>query len=56
VTRFVTTAYRYKPPPRKREAVAIAGSANDLNPAYVVQLREGGHNEGLQASRRPRAR
>ena len=24
-TRIVTTAYRYKPPPRKRKAVAIAG-------------------------------
>jgi hypothetical protein len=24
--------------------------------AYVVQLREGGHNDGLQTSRRPRAR
>ena len=26
-TRIVTTAYRYKPPPRKRKAVAIAGPA-----------------------------
>jgi len=55
VTRIVTTTYRYKPPPRKREGVAIAGPANDLDPAYVVQLREGGHNDGLQTSRRPRA-
>ena len=50
-TRIVTTAYRYKRPPRKRKAVAIAGPANDLDPAYVVQLREGGHNDGLQTSR-----
>jgi hypothetical protein len=27
VTRIVTTAYRYKPPPRKRKAVALAGPA-----------------------------
>jgi hypothetical protein len=39
---IVTTAYRYKPPPRERKAVAIAGRgprggpirySNDLNPA-----------------------
>ena len=34
---IVTTAHRYKPPPRKREAVAIAVPANDLDQAYVVQ-------------------
>jgi hypothetical protein len=27
MTRIVTTHYRYKPPPRKRKAVAIAGPA-----------------------------
>jgi hypothetical protein len=27
MTRIVTTTYRYKPPPRKRKAVAIAGPA-----------------------------
>jgi hypothetical protein len=27
MTRIVTTAYRYKPPPRKRKAVAIEGPA-----------------------------
>ena len=27
MTRIVTAAYRYKPPPRKRKAVAIAGPA-----------------------------
>jgi hypothetical protein len=25
MTRIVTTTYRYKPPPKKRKAVAIAG-------------------------------
>jgi hypothetical protein len=42
VTRIVTTAYHPKRPAKKRKAVAIAGPANDLDPAYVVQLREGG--------------
>ena len=42
MTRIVTTTYRYKPPPKKRKAVAIAGPANDLDPAYVVQFREAG--------------
>jgi hypothetical protein len=56
MTRIVTTEHRYKRSPRKRKAIAIAGPANDLDPAYVVQLREGGHNDGLQTSRRPRAR
>ena len=27
MTRLVTTAYRYKPPPRKRKAVALKGPA-----------------------------
>jgi hypothetical protein len=27
MTRIVTTTYRYKPPPKKRKAVAIAGPA-----------------------------
>jgi hypothetical protein len=42
MTRIVTTAHRYKRPPKKRKAVAIAGPANDLDPAYVEQLREAG--------------
>ena len=42
MTRIVTTAYRYKRPVRKRKVVAIAGPANDLGPAYVVQFREAG--------------
>ena len=27
MTRIVTTTYRYKPPPRKRKAVALRGPA-----------------------------
>ena len=42
MTRIVTTEHRYKRSPRKRKAIAIAGPANDLDPAYVVQLREAG--------------
>ena len=42
MTCIVITAYRPKRPVRKQNAVAIAGPANDLDPAYVVQLREGG--------------
>ena len=56
MTRIVTTTYRYKPPLKNSSAVTIAGPSNDLDPAYVVQLREGGHNDGLQTSRRPCAR
>jgi hypothetical protein len=42
MTRIVTTTYRYKPPLKNSSAVTIAGPSNDLDPAYVVQLREGG--------------
>jgi hypothetical protein len=39
MTRIVTTTYRYKPPPKKRKAVAIAG------PAIVRKAKPGPHPE-----------
>jgi hypothetical protein len=54
-TRIVTTAYRYKRP-RMRKAVALAGPANDPLPSLRRAIQGGGHNDGLQTSRQPRAR
>jgi hypothetical protein len=44
MTRIVTTYYRYKPPPRKRKAVPLAG------PAVVTPKRTPTDTEKLEQS------
>ena len=56
MTRIVTTAHRYKPPPRKRKAVAIAALELDNMPRVKIErmFREDqGGNAMPQPPRRP---
>jgi hypothetical protein len=53
-TRIVTTHYRYKRPPRKKQAVALDGLAGVAAKSDRRQVLGGGGREGGQASPRER--